>query len=475
MVCQPFRDARDATSAFLDRIDFVRGDRVAFVTYDRDATIIDPDGGTGPQTHMIDNIVNARDALNRLLGVRATDNFYSDTNDDGIWDGFVITPAGSGTVIVDNQWFRNQPVGNLTDYPVKDSCTFQNATLADWYTIYTSNYPSNNPAGSGLLEGYHILPGWNVTQGARRSYQRWAQCRGGNIGAALRQANAALTDPDTSRTLGSVWVMVLLSDGAAGASDPVRRGLSGFPNTANIYPPFGGGSQPNGGEYGAYGLCPYAAGTELNNPAESPFVLPYCADEDPASRHFCLNRATPPIDPSNGAIYVDLNAVGCSPQYDVDDHARDWADMVGLLDLVPGGGGQLPTIFTIGFGLDFDFGTTTCTPGNILTGVNPGESDTLDCLGEELLRYIADVGDNFELDTNYQQDLDFDTSYNDNPGPDGYGVRGPCENPLAPVSNSVEPLTARESCGNYYNAPSPDELEAVFTDIASRMFTRLAR
>jgi hypothetical protein len=380
--------------------------------------------------------------------------------------------------------FRNQPVGNLTDYPVKDSCTLQNATLSDWYTVYASTYPLNPPPdaagqGAGLLEGYHYnatgFPGWNVTQGARRSYQRWAQCRGGNIGAALRQAGAALTDPDTARTLGSVWVMVLLSDGAAGASDPVRRGLTA-PAEAVVYPPFGGGPEPRGGDYGAYGLCPYAAGTELNNPTESPFVLPYCADEDPASRHFCLNRETPPIEPGTGAIYVDLNAVGCSPQYDVDDHARDWADMIGLLEFVQGGEGQLPTIFTIGFGLDFEFNTTTCVPASIQVGPNPGESDTLDCLGEELLRYIADVGDNFELDTNYQQDVNFDTTYNNNPGPDGYGVRGPCENPLAPAnSNSVEPLTAGQSCGNYYNAPSPDELEAVFNDIASRMFTRLAR
>ncbi len=488
LVCEPFRSARDATSAFLDRIDFIRGDRVAFVTYDRDASIIDPDG-SGPQSHMIDNAVNARDALNRLLGVRATENFYSDTDDDGVWDGFVVNPANaSGTQIWQFSDFRNRDVGELTDYPVKDSCTFQNAVMSDWYTIYSSTYANNPPPdaagqGAGLLEGYHYspsgFPGWNVANRAPRSYQRWAQCRGGNIGAALRQANAALTDPDTARTLGSIWVMVLLSDGAAGASDPVRRGVNGFPNEARPYPDGSPGFLPFGGDYGAYGLCPYqgiAGVVELNDPGETPFVLPYCADEDPASRHFCLNRVTPPIDPSDGSIYVDLNAVGCSNQYDVDDHARDWADMVGLLELVQGGEGQLPTIFTIGFGLDFEFGTTICTPANIQDGPNPGESDVLDCLGEELLRYIADVGDNFQLDTNYQQDVSYETLYNNDPGPDGYGTRGPCENPLAdPNTNSIEPLAAGSSCGNYYNAPSPDQLEFVFNDIASRMFTRLAR
>jgi hypothetical protein len=479
LVCQPFRAARDATAEFLNRIDFVRGDRVAFVTYDRAATIIDPDG-TGPQSHMIDNSVNAQATLRDLLGVRATSDFYADTDGNGVWDRFVVYPTTSGSQNVMPSYFESTPLGQLTDYPVKDSCTFQNAVLYDYYSPFESNFPGNVPADIGLLQGYHAtgLPGWPAAQTADRGYQRWAQCRGGNIGAALRQANSALTDPDTARTLGSVWVMVLLSDGAAGASDPVRRGLT-VPPGAAPYPPSQpppAGWQPYGGEYGAYGLCPYGPGTELGDTLESPFVLPYCSDELPETRHFCLNRMTPPIDPSDGAIYVDLNAAGCSPQYDVDDHARDWADMIGLLTYVQGGEGQLPTIFTIGFGLNFDYGTTRCASGTIQNGALAGESDVLDCLGEEMLRYIADVGDNFQLDTNYQQDLDFDGSYNNNPGPDGYGVRGPCENPLAPAnSNSVDPLTAGENCGNYYNAPSPTELEVVFNDIASRMFTRLAR
>ena len=32
-----------------------------------------------------------------------------------------------------------------------------------------------------------------------------------------------------------------------------------------------------------------------------------------------------------------------------------------------------------------------------------------------------------------------------------------------------------QSCGNFYYAPDGNELEFVFDDIASRMFTRLAR
>ena len=50
----------------------------------------------------------------------------------------------------------------------------------------------------------------------------------------------------------------------------------------------------------------------------------------------------------------------CIDYYNVDDYARDWADCIGVADL-PGATGctrfgdeLLPTIFTIGFGLNYD-------------------------------------------------------------------------------------------------------------------------
>jgi hypothetical protein len=49
---------------------------------------------------------------------------------------------------------------------------------------------------------------------------------------------------------------------------------------------------------------------------------------------------------------------------------------------------------------------------------------------------------------------------------------------LAATNNSqlIAPLPPMQSCGNYFNAPTTkEELEVVFDEIASRMFTRLAR
>jgi hypothetical protein len=287
--------------------------------------------------------------------------------------------------------------------------------------------------------------------------------------------------------------MVLLSDGAAGASDPATR--AGLPvSTANPYldpasnPPTYT-NDPLAGEYGAYGVCPYGY---PDNPGEvvQDVTFPYCSDKVPETRHFCISPdINYVIGPEGADFYIDLDhpdaslQESCRYQYDVDDYARDWADYVGLNEPFPWATVgdvtvqyQRPTIFTIGFGLKFTTGTGTCA------------ENVADCLGEELLRYIADVGDNQRVDTDYQQDLLHDKTADFDAG-DTFGIRGPCEGPILtgeltadeakdagqPLSVIINPLPEKQSCGNYYNAPSGRELEIVFDDIASRMFTQLAR
>ncbi|MBZ0292254.1 MAG: hypothetical protein K8L99_06770, partial [Anaerolineae bacterium] len=59
LLCQPFKEARDATQQFLGRIDFLRGDRVAFVTFDREAFLVRYQNAGGELTHMIENETDA--------------------------------------------------------------------------------------------------------------------------------------------------------------------------------------------------------------------------------------------------------------------------------------------------------------------------------------------------------------------------------------------------------------------------------
>jgi hypothetical protein len=350
-----------------------------------------------------------------------------------------------------------------------------------------------------------------------RSYEFRASCAGTNIGGALAGGSATLYNE--GRREGSVWIMVLLSDGAAGASNPVYRiGADNIappqpyrsvttPGGATAYSPLMGLGGPITGSqtptaaagYGAYGLCPYGldgAATQLLSYDR----FPYCSDLQPESRNFC---GTVSVMPDAALNAGDPN---CIHYYNVDDYARDWADWVAVAEL-PGsasGGSSgrvgdqlLPTIFTIAFGLNYDVarGTTThtlcsdtdyaCIRGINGTGgtANQQRDRNADYLGEELLRYVADVGDNFQIDSDYWQvqmgtrienSIDFASSS------PNWGPRGACEQDTwtglpNDRGNVFLPTPPRESCGNYFVASTGAELEVVFNEIASRMFTRLSQ
>ncbi len=613
LICQPFRKVRDATEGFLDRVDFVRGDRVGFVTFDRTAFLIDPDGEKGGQLPMITSEDNAVSALRSIVGVRAEPYYYADTNSpdndgktDGLWDSFV-TGASSYTGTANNgipirpdkrydfskgTWvdaatatdglagFNNTKLGYLNDYPVRYNCYWENATLpypkslfsseASQYdrtyygfngypyeptiaeggtaTVNETRWPNplsamNSPINSQtpVMNPNLNQTAWNNSIKAAISdsaygiqavnkplftYEFRAGCSGNNVGAALREGNNALLDPRTVRlgNTGAVWVMVMLGDGAAGSSDPVIRNGASL-NSGNPYGTIA--SVPKPGEYGAYGLCPFGTvDDQMGLTAGWKTRPPRCSDDGsepsnggtrglmgPTSRHFCKDSAVGDEDNST----IDIGTSGdltfdCSTKYDVDDYARDWADFVGLSDLpyvspfgkIRGTSNsrsvlQLPTIFTIGFGLDF-----TESPAGKCQNANGGPDPTPDeytnindCLGEELLRYIADVGDNNRVDTDYQQDYlndgyingDLkDLSLGASAPVVSYGERGPCEAAIPGYANAdlaaaagqlnpirLNPLPPKTSCGNYYNAPGGPELTKVFEDIASRMFTRITK
>ncbi|MFZ4816658.1 MAG: hypothetical protein ACOYL5_19135, partial [Phototrophicaceae bacterium] len=126
----------------------------------------------------------------------------------------------------------------------------------------------------------------------------------------------------------------------------------------------------------------------------------------------------------------------------------DWADYVSLAgDVRPDV--QLPTIFTIAFGLDYAvlpdttpdcdvYAATYSSSINYTSGNGAREAEL--CLGVGLMRYIADVGDNNRIDGDYPT-----------------------------------PAQGDENYGNYFNAPDGPELDDVFDEIARKLFTRISR
>ena len=141
---------------------------------------------------------------------------------------------------------------------------------------------------------------------------------------------------------------------------------------------------------------------------------------------YCPYDPVPPLCQDKDVSFTHSNT---SPLYNADDYARDMANFVGCLPLNPAGGcdgqaGQGAVIFAIGLG------------DGVLIHDNEVHNRPY---GASLLRYIAAVG--------YDGDPDTD--------------------PCAAESNY------ETWCGNYYYSPTGSQLNRVFEDIASRIFTRI--
>ncbi|MCC7362431.1 MAG: VWA domain-containing protein [Anaerolineales bacterium] len=234
----------------------------------------------------------------------------------------------------------------------------------------------------------------------------------------------------------SVWVLVLLTDGAANASE----------DDASV---------PTLNKF-----CPPSTWGSMSDP-----LLPYCRDQYNDTRHTVLTptiwiagapgNGIPP-DPGHTAPYNPDHTYGAlgSPlaDYDTEDFARDMADFVACaptygdaaqwcrdsLNYIADEGGQGAVIFAIGLGDSVVENYTT-----------PRDA------GDSLLKYVANVG------------LDGDPD----PTPSG-GTIDPCFGIPAPnltVGNDDY------TCGNYYFSESGTGLNAVFEAIASRIFTRLTQ
>lgn len=179
---------------------------------------------------------------------------------------------------------------------------------------------------------------------------------------------------------------------------------------------------------------PYNSGTKLGIPSTYPngfcgggimsgFWMSNCIDKDVSIR-YCINESSDTCPP--GSVALAASGSGFtppySPPYSVEDYARDMTDAAALQTSTNAKEkrGNDMAIYTIGFG----------------GGVVP--------YGEPLLRYMAAVGD------------------------DGNRETDPCKDALG------NPRPSRTSCGQYYFAPSGNDLLPIFENIASRIYTKIS-
>jgi len=353
----------------------VRGDRVALVTYDRKGVAYDPDDSSPKFRPLIRSEQVAVQTLDRKIGVL----------------------------------INNDPMGR-----------FGHCYLVENYQALWDQY---------IYDLDHGIP---TTQPELRpwAYETAASCLNTNTGGGILAASNALTDPlDIRRE--AVWVIVLLTDGTANVTDHVPQAV-------------------NPTDYGYWGYCPWYTFCNINttspyhwpecktNDAQDEPEMPFCNDNEPDTRHFCIDWTT-------GQAEVGNTECGVEGRYDADDYARDMADFAGLIEVVPDGKkGNFIAMFSIGF----------------------GEKAVSEPAAAPLMRYVADAGDNGFIDNNLQQDWrdNHQLDYGDYTR---YGDPDPCE--------AYPALDPRVNCGQYYFAANLETLTKVFEDIASRMFTRLSR
>lgn len=444
LVCHPFKQVKDAARNFIRGLDFTRGDRVALITFDRDGQVQYPNDNDDKTSAtyappMMANEDTAIDTLNKYVGI--------DVNKNG-------RETGCDAVRVADE---NAAAAAATD------------------TATGPAVPINTDT--------HLVP-W--------TYGMLAHCTNTNVGDGIRRANEVLTNVETIRRE-AVWVAIILSDGAANAGW-VRPDDELFLNQDQ-------GFAVPGDELGALGFCPwstfckYRDGSsyanlipEVGKPDEQPYMVDvdgddivddynswngkipggipgseqypgnypdcslsisaatniqpgepanqYCNDMNPSTRHKCLEWRN---GPGNGlpANLIDPSDI-CWTAYDADDYARDMADWAGLVEVAPKVPGNFIAMFAIGFGDEIS---------------NPAE--TAYTIAAPLLRYIADAGDNGQIDNTS------DRAWRGLPP----GTGDVCE-------GIVDPTTW---CGQYYYADNLESLNQVFEDIASRLFTRLSR
>lgn len=467
LICHPFRDVKDAARNFILSLDFVRGDRVSLVQFDSEALIVRPvTEAPNSDIVMMANEALAIETLNQRLGV----------NPQNYLNG----------VLTDQKTRNIRSWGN---------CVQLDEAVIDWYGDPGEIIPPASDPTQNL-----VVDNTNVNPLGRRiaSYETTAPCPDTNIGGGIRAANDALTNLATIRR-DAVWVIILLTDGAANRTDAVpdieypEYGYYGFcpwytfcdpeqpdhpnksytlvgtdPPVRDTYANLDGSGAVFGGAPGqwretfpflpdAYDPadsgtdrreeCPDTGAVGLASDTQG-FERPFCNDNNPDTRHFCLEWTGNPD--TNGR--PDLDNPVCTDLYDADDYARDWADFAGLINLTDNVPGNFITIFTIGFG-----------EALITTGPNEATSTSA-----PLLRYIADAGDNGVIDTDLQQDWRDDGANNGSVPAQELGDPDPCEAYPLPGQEDIQ-------CGNYFYADDLSSVDAVFEAIASRLFTRIAR
>ena len=445
--CEPLTDAKNAAQALLTHL-FTGYDQVAVVTFDSSAQIVWGLGQGGA-----DNIQGASNAINGI-GV------HWDAPAKYMWPNWTSTPGGGDFAFNPvNPEDRDGdgsdadpalPAYNPSTCPADTHWDTSDGNPYGWGGLpcddpgaldaYDSTAWAADYGGTGDVnteQGYIDTTKTSLIDANGDTEEYWSLSPNSTCsGCGIRLASDILRSSGRS---GSVWVMVYLSDGLVNLSDTAGSGGSGPGDTQST---MGGlpAAYPNGFCNGNPGLdstswlndcspTSWVSTGATRNPLDTSTIQRVCIDTSstggtPTADSY---KTCPPTisDPPQTSDSDKYEYAPNTVDYNTLDYALDMTDTAALTKSLnpdePRGNDM--AIYTIGLGSDV--GGDPGTPGYI---------------GEQLLRYMAAVGD------------------------DGDRTTDPC------TANNV---ATKHSCGNYYYAQGGANLMPIYEDIANRIYTRI--
>ncbi|MCC7451528.1 MAG: hypothetical protein IT324_29230 [Anaerolineae bacterium] len=449
LICRPFKDVRDAARRFIKRLDFVRGDRVVLVTFNSLAEAVYPDGPydvTKPTIPMMTDKPTAIRTLNMKVGVEKNPLPLQGSGCQSRPQlGYDIPPqyfGGVNPLNVANYWSQAQCPDTNMGGGIQQATAM--LTSADWIrreavwvmVLLSDGYPNRTPSMATTT---------NPRTGVGPVARDWLTDTAATpTDAQIIEYCAPVYDPSRdgpARPYGempqwcadprylTLWDTDIraITETYVATYNAVHAGETGFiPLTAHQLPAWGI-------QQSSFGFCPWWTFCDLfsdipyeigsatgwhtdgvtyprqtqcieNNPKgiwetarpANEGALPYCADTDPNSRHFCMDDAGNINLPTTGSTIKATSNYYCDPHYDADDYARDRADFAGLINYIdkPGGSGtpkkgNFIAMYSIFFRNANQDGSLNKLNDNIL--------------GVKMLRYLSDAGDNGIIDNHLQR------------------------------------------------------------------------
>ena len=530
LICQPFKNVRDAARHFLNRMDFVRGDRAYLITYGAAATALNPNGAYDAKAaNSALPVFNDRSqailALNKYAGVEDSPNhgqgdcvanshapyegiFMSlydttapcpDTNTggavqtmqslitnpswirrDAVWiavlmsDGYpnrtpgIDSVSGNGVSGPEHANIHKIPASNAAYSPAKNTRNQSNETYYDNFFVpsYPENYPTVNPPSPFIVPNPVSIVPGD-TRVTDPGFCPWNTFCDPTFNNESYPGGLAAPSAPTGRDDISNYIAHRTA---------ASNNLLYYPDIYHYNKAFCNSADGQSTPVWWSTALSTVGTTWVGAVNTGKLNVPFCTSSNPDARHWCMNNATGVINP------IDISNA-CSSQYDAADFARDRVDFAALIDYTSTVKGNFIAMFSVFF--------------NHVTSNDPNINNYI--LGAKFMRYVADAGDNGVIDNHVQQ------WYRTNLSP----TNTDATNPAVPDANAAYPYDGssslypstpedpcavydfremhvfpgsaayedayKHSCGNYYYADSPNAIDRAFADIASRLFTRLSR